>query len=134
MREVAANTRKYGIDYTAQKAIANNFPSAEKRAVSPENQIKMVKIIAESNPEGYARTCEMIVDPSHIDPDYAKITCPAVFVAGDMDNISPLQRSETLNKLLGGPSWVEVVKSGHQPLLDDTEATANAILKLLKKV
>jgi 3-oxoadipate enol-lactonase len=134
MLDVAANTRKLGIELTAEKSATSNFPSPEQRAVPPENIDEVRKAVAASDPEGYARTCEMIVDPSHVDPDYSRITCPAVLVAGDMDIISPLQRSESVSELLGGPNWVEIVKSGHQPLIDDTEATASAILKLLEKV
>jgi 3-oxoadipate enol-lactonase len=134
MLDVAANTRKLGIEFTAEKSAANNFPSPEQRIVAPENIEEVRKAVAASDPEGYARTCEMIVDPSHVDPEYSNVTCPAVFVAGDMDVISPLQRSESVSKLLGGPSWVQIVKSGHQPLIDDMEATSSAILTLLEKV
>lgn len=133
MLDVAANTRKLGIDFTAEKSAASNFPSPEQRAVPSKNIEEVRKAVAASDPEGYARTCEMIVDSSHVDPDYSKITCPTVLVAGDMDIISPLQRSESVSELLGGPNWVQVVESGHQPLIDDTKATASAILKLLEK-
>jgi 3-oxoadipate enol-lactonase len=133
MHDVAADTRKYGIEFTAEKSAVNNFPPPEQRAVPPNNVEEVRKAVAASDAEGYARTCEMIVDSSHTDPDYGKITCPVVLIAGDMDTISPLQRSEDVSKLLGGPNWIEIVKSGHQPLIDDPEATALAILKLLKK-
>lgn len=133
MLGVAADTREHGIEYTAERSVANNFPSPDKRVVPKENMEEVRKAVAASDGEGYARTCEMIVDPSHVDPDYASIVCPVLFVAGDMDTISPLQRSEDISKLLGGLSSIEVVKSGHQPLIDDTQATVTAILKLLKK-
>jgi 3-oxoadipate enol-lactonase len=134
MLDLASDTRTQGIEFIAKKSLSNNFPLPGQRAVPAENLEEGRKAVAASDPEGYARTCEMIVDPSHVDPDYSKVTCPAVLVAGDLDIISPPQRSEDISSLLGGTSWVEVVKSGHQPLIDDTEATVSAILKLLEKV
>lgn len=134
MLDVAESTRKNGIELTAEKSALNNFPPQDQRDVPAEFIEEVRKAIAASEPEGYARTCELIVDPSHIDPDYSKITCPVVFVSGDLDVISPLQRAESVRKELGGPSWIEVVKSGHQPLIDAAEATTGAILKLLEKV
>jgi 3-oxoadipate enol-lactonase len=133
MLGVATDARTQGIDFVAERSAANNFPSSDKRVVPLKNIEEVRKAIALSDPEGYAKTCEMIVDSSHVDPEYANITCPTVFIAGDMDTISPVQRSEELSKLLGGDSWVEVVKSGHQPLIDDLEATVRAIIALLQK-
>lgn len=133
MLDIAEITRKKGIQFTAANSAPNNFPPQNQRTVPAEFIEQVRKAIATSEPEGYARTCELIVDPSHIDPDYSNITCPVVFVAGDLDVISPLQKAESVSKELGGPSWIEVVKSGHQPLIDATEATTAAILKLLEK-
>lgn len=133
MLDVAANTRKLGIDTTAEKSAASNFPTPEQRDVPPE-YIEEVRIaVAASDPEGYARTCEMIVDPSHVDPNYSKITCPTVLVAGDMDVISPTQRSESVCELLSGLNWMQIVESGHQPLISALDATTSAILKLLEQ-
>jgi 3-oxoadipate enol-lactonase len=87
-----------------------------------------------SDPEGYAQTCEAIVDLDHKDPEYGKILAPAVFVAGDLDTISPFGRSEDVSERLGGTSWVHVVKSGHQPILEDLQGTVQAINKLLNSV
>ncbi|KAH8681923.1 Alpha/Beta hydrolase protein [Xylariales sp. PMI_506] len=134
MLDVAASTRENGIEATAAKSSVGNFPTPEQRAVPPEHIEEVRQAIAASDPEGYARTCEMIVGPTHVDPDYASIKCPAVFVAGDMDVISPVQRSEDISKLLGGPSSIEIVPSGHQPLISATEATTSAILKLLENL
>jgi 3-oxoadipate enol-lactonase len=134
MLGIAANARAEGIEFVAEKSAANNFPSADKRKVPREHIEEVRKAVASSDPEGYARTCEMIADLSHIDPDYASISCPVTLIAGDMDTISPLQRSEDLSKLLGGESWVEVVKSGHQPLIDDFSSTTAAITKFLRNL
>jgi pimeloyl-ACP methyl ester carboxylesterase len=134
MLGVAASTRTNGIELTAKNSSLGNFPSAEQRATPPEHIEEVRQAVAASNPEGYARTCEMIMDLDHKDPDYSKVVCPAVFVAGDFDVISPVQRSEDVSKLIKGPNWVEVVESGHQPLISAFEPTVAAIQKLLAKI
>lgn len=75
-----------------------------------------------------------MVDLSHKDPQYENIVCPAVFVAGDKDMISPVEKSKDLSNLVGGKSWVEVVKSGHQPILEDVPGVKRAIDGLFKVV
>jgi 3-oxoadipate enol-lactonase len=134
MLDVATETRTQGIEIVAEKSAIRNFPSPEQRKTSAENLEEVRSAVASSDQEGYARTCEMLVDASHVDPDYAKVTCPVVLVAGDLDIISPVQKSEDVCALLGGPAWIKVVESGHQLLISDTEATASAIVKLLEKV
>ena len=134
MLDVAASTRSKGIELTAKNSSIGNFPTPEQRAVPAEHIDEVYQAVAASDPEGYARTCEMIMDLDHKDPDYSNLACPAVFVAGDMDVISPVQRSEDVSKLIAGPNWVEVVESGHQPLISAFEPTVAAIKKLLQRI
>ena len=75
-----------------------------------------------------------MVDVGHKDPSYDVILAPAVFVAGDKDVISSIERSKDLSALMGGKSWVEVVKSGHQPILEDLAGVQQAIERLLEYV
>jgi 3-oxoadipate enol-lactonase len=90
--------------------------------------------VSASDPEGYAQTCEAVVHLDHKDPLYQEIVCPIVFVAGDKDLISPVQRSEDLVKLVGGRSWMNIVKSGHQPILEDLHGVRRAIAGLFEEI
>lgn len=103
---------------------------SHERTVDPHLRDKVRKAVLEANPEAYARTCEAVVDIGHTDPSYNLITAPAVFVAGDKDVISPTKQSRDLSALMGGRSWVEVVKSGHQPILEDLAGVQQAIQRL----
>ena len=92
------------------------------------------QMISSQTAEGYAATCEAACSNSHVDPDYAAIKCPAVLIAGDQDNISPLSRSEELRGLIGGGNakvTVEVVHSGHQQVLEDTAGVVKAMESVL---
>ncbi|KAL3299766.1 alpha beta hydrolase fold protein [Colletotrichum asianum] len=135
MLDLAANVREKGILFGAEIATKSNFyEDTADCSADPMTRDAVRKMVAASNPEGYAQTCEALVDLQHADPDYAAIKCPAVFIAGDKDMISPAGRSEELSKLLGGESWVEVVKSGHQVILEDLKAVEQAVTKLIEKV
>ena len=87
MLDLAAETRKQGIEYAADLAAKSNFPSDDQRTIDPAHRKAVRKAVAGSDPEGYAQMCEAIVSDGHIDPDYSKIVCPAVLLAGDLDVI-----------------------------------------------
>jgi pimeloyl-ACP methyl ester carboxylesterase len=62
------------------------------------------QMISSQTAEGYAATCDAVCSNTHVDPNYAAIKCPALLVAGDQDEISPLSRSQELKGLIGGGS------------------------------
>lgn len=132
---MAADTRQHGVQWAAELASQSNFPSPDKRQIDDKIRAQVFKAVCESDTEAYAATCEMMVDENHKDPDYTKISCPTVLVAGDLDAISPVERSTGLSKLIGAEiCWVEAVMSGHQPILEDTNGVAGAVRRLLASV
>jgi 3-oxoadipate enol-lactonase len=89
MLDTAAKTREQGITYAANLAMKTNFPpDSDERTIDPRLREAVRDAVAASDQEGYAQTCEAIMGLDHKDPDYSKITAPAVFIAGDMDPIS----------------------------------------------
>lgn len=136
MLDMAANTRQHGIKWAAELASTSNFPAADKRTVEEARRKEVGSQVAGSDAETYASTCEMIVSEAHRDPDYGAITCPVVLVAGDLDVISPVERSTGIVKLLGSnkASWAEAVMSGHQLILEDAEGVVGAVERLLQAV
>lgn len=135
MLDLAKNTRENGIGFAADVASKTNFYEDEAdRKADPAAREAVRSAVAASDPEGYAQTCEAVADFGHKDPEYEAIKCPAVFVAGDKDIISPVDRSEGLSKCLGGKTWVEVVKSGHQQVLEDSEGVGRAVKGLLDQM
>lgn len=135
MLDLAANVREKGIAFAADVASKSNFyEDTPERTADATVREAVRKAVAASDPEGYAKTCEAVVDLEHIDPDYAAITCPVVFIAGDKDMISPVDRSKDVSGLVGGEGWVEVAMSGHQPILEDLEAVKQALGRLLEKI
>ncbi|KAI4943448.1 hypothetical protein J4E91_009358 [Alternaria rosae] len=135
MLDLAAAVRKEGIRYAADIAAKSNFyDDSQDRTVNLAAREAVRLDVSSADPEAYAQTCEAIVDSSHKDPQYQAITCPVVFVAGDKDMISPVQRSQDISTLVGGRSWVHVVKSGHQPILEDLPGVEKAVQQLMEAI
>jgi 3-oxoadipate enol-lactonase len=153
MRDLAAAVRVKGIAFAADIAAKSNFyddtyvsmlrirvtinadrPCRQERIADPSARQAVKDAVLASDPEAYAQTCEAIVDLEHKDPEYEDILAPAVFVVGDRDMISPVERSHELSRRLGGTSWVEIVRGGHQPILEDIIAVKHAVDKLLGSV
>lgn len=132
MTDLGASARK-GIEGIRDSTIANNV------APSSSDLVRTIvrQMISSQDGEGYAATCGAVCAKSHVDPDYAAIKCPAVLIAGDQDKISPLERSEGLQGLIGGGGenvLLEVVHSGHQQVLEDTEGVVRAMNMVLSLV
>lgn len=128
-----ARSAEAGMEYMMDATVANNVASTSSDLV----RAMVRQMIASQKAQGYAATCRAVCAGSHKDPDYAAIMCPALLIAGDQDNISPLSRSTGLAKLIGpskNGAKVCVVHSGHQQVLEDTEgvvAAVNAFLDAL---
>ncbi|CAK7563735.1 MAG: hypothetical protein SEPTF4163_001611 [Sporothrix epigloea] len=129
MLDLAALVRSDGIEAAATKAsqVTNFYADTPDRTVSLQLKRAVYGAVVASDPEAYAQTCEAMVADDYMDPDYKEIKCPAVFVAGDKDMISPVPRSEDMVKLVTGPTEVVVVRSGHQPILEDLPGVVRAI-------
>ncbi|KIH88707.1 hypothetical protein SPBR_07710 [Sporothrix brasiliensis 5110] len=136
MVDLAALVRAQGIAAAATKAaeVTNFYADTPERTVPALLRRSVYDAVAASDPEAYAQTCEAMVADDHVDPAYGAITCPVVFVAGDKDRISPVTRSEDLAKLVGGPVEVQVVRSGHQLILEDSEGVKLALSIFLSHV
>lgn len=129
MRDLATTARQQGMDAVGEIAIKSNFPADRESEESQKEQVRAA--VAQCDAEAYALTSEVVASDDHFDPDYSTIVCPCIFVAGDGDLISPVQRSKDVSGLVGGRSEVIVVKSGHQMILQDLPGVERALDKLL---
>ncbi len=122
---------RVGIEGLRDSTVSNNV------AASSSDLVKTLvrQMISSKDPNGYAKTCEAIMAPSHFDPDYAAIKCPTL-IAGDADTISPFSRSQELKVLLEGKEngrevILKAVHAGHQQILEDTAGVIEAIETIL---
>lgn len=129
MRGLARTAREQGMTTVAEIAVSTNFPADRDNSRADEQEVR--DAVSSCSAEAYAATAEAVASDEHYDPDYSLINCPAVFVAGDKDMISPPQRSKDVASLIGGPSEVVVVKSGHQMILQDIDGVRRALERLI---
>lgn len=135
MLDMAENTRKKGISWAAALAVQTNFPASDEQTTEVRMHKNVYDAVAASDPEMYAQTCEMMVDKSHVDPDYGRVMCPVLLVAGRYDRISPIQKAQEVAELLGSNdcSLLEV-ETGHQPILQEPEILQRALSGLMDKM
>lgn len=129
MRDLATTAREQGMDAAAEIAVKSNFPADRESEPAHTEQVRLA--VSSCDVEAYARTAEAVASDEHIDPDYGRIVARCIFVAGDGDMISPVQRSKDISRLVAGVAEVEVVRSGHQMILQDQEGVEQALRKLL---
>lgn len=88
------------------------------------------QVTASTDSEGYAQACDALIDESHVDPDYSKISCPTVVVGGSHDLIAPMDVTRQLyNMIRSGPAKVHIVtlETGHMQIIEDVDGTVAAI-------
>lgn len=120
--DMAKRARDIGMPLFADGAVAKNVAPSSSDAV----RAFVREAVASQSAEGYAQVCEAACDDSHVNPDYSKITCPTMIIAGDQDQISPLAQSKELQQDIKG-SLLEIVKAGHQQVLEDGAAVVQAM-------
>jgi 3-oxoadipate enol-lactonase len=78
MTGVAAKARE-GIEGIRDSTVTNNV------APSSSGLVRTIvrQMISSQDAEGYAATCEAICAKTHVDPDYASIESPTLFIVGD---------------------------------------------------
>ncbi|KAJ5747298.1 uncharacterized protein N7511_008994 [Penicillium nucicola] len=129
MLDMAAETRKKGIQAAAEMAARSNFPP--QGSVASEIRQSVRDAVGSCDAEAYARACEAVADLNHSDPDYSSIDAPTLLLAGSGDIISPVERSLELKELIGDNASVKVLGGvGHQMLLQDLAGSVEAIQAL----
>lgn len=129
MLGMAKNARELGMPAVADGFVANNVAPSSSGAV----RACLREVVAAQSGEGHAQVCEAACDDTHVNPDYSKITCPTIIIAGDQDRISSVDQAKEIQKDISG-SLLEVVHSGHQQVLEDTPGVVKAIELVLTKL
>ena len=127
--DMARRAREMGMPAFADGAVMKNVAPSSSDVV----RAFVRESVAAQSAEGYAQVCEAVCDASHVNPDYSKISCPTVIIAGDQDFIASLLQCEELQKDIKG-SLFRVVNSAHQQVLEDTTGVVRAIEDLLERV
>lgn len=141
MLSLATKARIEGICAVADIAATSNFPppgqwpSSTRIERQEELRESVRRAVMKCEAEAYAKACEAVAGLDHTDPDYSKITVPALLLAGSGDVISPPDRSMGLKDLFGGDAKVRVLDGvGHQMILQDLDSCVREIRGFLHGV
>ena len=100
----------------------------------PELVEKIKKIILRAKPEGVIAALKAMADRPDATDWLADINVPAVVISGDSDAFIPLERAETLERLMPHAWRVILPGAGHMPMLEAPRETAHAIRELIQMV
>jgi 3-oxoadipate enol-lactonase len=84
-----------------------------------------------TDPEGYARACEVIRDMD-LRPRLPSVSCPTLVVAGADDPATPVMHSETIVTLIKGARLVVIEKAAHLLAVEQHAAASENLLEFLK--
>ncbi|KAE8377610.1 Alpha/Beta hydrolase protein [Aspergillus bertholletiae] len=128
----AKTAREVGMQVIVDQRVTFNIP-LEGPALA---RALLRQVTATTNPEGYAQVCEALCDSSHIDPDYARISCPTYIIGGKHDQISPCEIAMDLQAQIskgGNAPDLCILDTGHMHIIEDVCGVAQAIDKVVAK-
>ncbi|KAK5993050.1 hypothetical protein PT974_06477 [Cladobotryum mycophilum] len=106
--------------------------SATGPKATPLQRAFIRTLILSSTPEGYTSACNTLMNSQR--PDYSKITCPVLIIAGTHDRTTPLATSETILNSWGcteSQKKIVVLDIAHWHCIEAPEEVTAATLDFL---
>jgi len=125
------------VEKDGMEPMANTVPySAVGSHAQPIHHAFIREVLLAQDPAGYISMCRVLANAWRSPPDYAKVRCPILIVAGGEDKSAPVAMSERIMEELGTEEKRLVVleKCGHWMCTEQGDATAEKILEFLNAV
>ncbi len=107
--------------------------SMSARLTTRPELIPMIRrIILATNPAGIHGSLMGMAERPDMTDQLSMIKVPAVVIAGEADQINPLEKSEEMARLMPEGRLVVVPGAGHMPMLENPRVVAKAIAGLFK--
>ena len=131
IRDRATKARAEGMVGIAD-AIVQAGTSADTKANRPEVAALVREILMRQDPEGYARTCEVLAaaEPA----DVSRIACPTLLVTGDEDGTAPPTAVRALHRKIAGSSLRLLDRCGHWTTFERPAEVNEALMNFLFSV
>ncbi len=126
----AEATQKSGMAAVVEESFANSYPP-EVRHNSEHYRAFRARWIA-NDPHSYAAIYRMLVE-TNLAPDYGKIACPALLLAGIHDKLRPPALVEPIAHAIPGATF-QALDSGHFMAVQTPALVADAINGFLLKL
>jgi 3-oxoadipate enol-lactonase len=127
-RERAAIVRLRGTEAIADEAL-DRWLTADYRSGHPEETVRLRKMIAGIDREGYAGCCEAIADMD-LRPDLSRIQAATLVLAGAEDPALPTEQMRELAAAISGSQFV-IVAGAHVPTIEHPDIVTRLLLEHL---
>ena len=94
---------------------------------------EIVAMIDRKTPQQFANQQRALIHRPDLTPVLAQIHCPTLFIAGDSDSWSPLERHHDMAALVANAEVIGIAESGHMSTMEQPQAVNEAIYGWLKK-
>lgn len=101
-----------------------------RRELSPALRTLILKI----NPKGAIGALKGMADRPDLTDFLPSITIPSLVLAGSDDVIMPIERPQTMAKMLARAWFVEIHSAGHLPMMEYPQQVAEALDQLIEGV
>ena len=119
-----------GVRATIDASMQAGYPPALRTDMARFSRVKAQRL--GNDPSSYAAIYRML-NGMDLSADYAKIACPAFFMAGRYDGLRPPALVETLAKSILG-ARVEILETGHFMSQQTPDLVSSTMLRFLDEV
>jgi pimeloyl-ACP methyl ester carboxylesterase len=92
------------------------------------------RLINQANPQGIIAAALGMAERRDYSYLLKKIDCPALVVAGEEDQIIPMEMTEAMVKQLKEGTLLKVTDAGHMPMLENPKLLAEGLLAFINRV
>ena len=127
----AADTmEKFGLRSGMSAALENSYPEIMRTDAARFNRVRCQRL---GNDPGSQAAIYRMLNTMDLSADYAKITCPTLFLAGRHDGLRPPATVEPLVKLIKGARF-EALETAHFMSQQTPDLVAGVMSKFLTEV
>jgi len=92
------------------------------------------ELIVHTSPTGIIGSLKGMAARPDSGPELANIHIPALIVAGEKDQIIPAEKAKAIAGAIAKSTWTPIANAGHMPMLEQPEATTNAIADFMQTI
>ena len=128
--------RVEAVEKAGMQPMADTIPyAAVGSSASSLHHAFIRELLLAQDPAGYVSLCKVIVKAAAAPPEYHKINCPALIIAGDEDKSAPVVGCQKILDSLGSSSKKMVVMNGtgHWMAVEAPEGVAKEIIAFFQQ-
>ncbi len=109
--------------------VAHGMPS--KLTLNPEIQQQLHEMMHTMRPQSVILSLKGMAERSDANSWLPTIKVPALVIAGEMDQLIPLQKSRDMVTMLNKGWLIEIPEAGHVPMMETPQKVADGLLQLV---